>query len=767
MSHRRAAARALALLGLLLGPSSLAPPPPTRPAPAAHPGRANDASCRICHPSATRGLRHSAHAFLLEERAATACTACHGDLSAHADAANSGTLLDRQLPIAAVDAQACAACHDAESHADTARGAHPWRPDDVVPVPFAVAAPATAIEAAAGPLPALETPLRRFGMDWSGMLAAGVRFIDRHGSRERYETDLNLDPGVRLKDVLIEGHSVGANDYLDHVRIAARDIADPYQRIDAEVEKRGLYAASGRFEKTIVKYRATGDFHRVDQRHQRHGYRLSLEPANDVELFASWFRTNDDGFWLTNRLGNRNLTPQTTVAGVESPRQLDADELEVGLATTILGTAATVAFEYLDQQQRSQWSYAQPSPVNPAFPESEDFLSSAALFGPSLRASLARDFGPLNLAVTGRVLDLERRVLGNGEVRGFDIGEFVTTTTSRSAGSARTWLLDGTATLELTDWSVLVADLRWVDHQEELRIDQLDVTVFPTLSTTTTVPTQLDQRTAQRQFEGSVQVDVEPLEGLVLSAGYGWSREWLSVPDLEAGDEDFRSGLIQNDGALVGLQWRPDDHWTLDLRHREFGQNGIQLHDLAEDRARRSTARLRYRRDTWSLEGHARYRLRENDVSRTRYEGLSAGALATLHPSEALDLHASYTFADVDARTLTNFYFDPDPNPVPTFVGFDGATHTFVAGLTAQPSRDVTWRLDGTVTDTDGSFDLRLWDVLSDLSIAVLPGGEAGVQFRWVDYADATATDAYDAGITFLYWRQRFGGASHRASLAP
>ena len=49
---------------------------------------------------------------------------------------------------------------------------------------------------------------------------------------------------------------------------------------------------------------------------------------------------------MTNRIGNRNVTPQTVVSGVQSPRQLDADDLEAGVHAMLGETSLTLAVEY-------------------------------------------------------------------------------------------------------------------------------------------------------------------------------------------------------------------------------------------------------------------------------------------------------------------------------------------------------------------------------------------------------------------------------------
>jgi hypothetical protein len=734
-----AVAALLALVSPLLAQEQ-EPAPPQSP---------DDATCAVCHPSEAKALRGSPHAVLLTDAAHSraACTACHADAQAHLASA-----LDPQqtrVPAPAVAASSCTSCHQGRD-LDPSLAAH-QRPESA----GASSVAAQLEEAPPLLLPAPNT-LRAFGLDWSALVAAGYRFVDRDGSRDRYKTDVNLDPGFRLTEFELEGRG-NADDWADVLRVRATDIADPYQRIEGLLEKKNLYHGRAGFEKTAVTYRASGDYHRVDQKSENTSFDVSFDVADEMQAFATFTRAAQEGFWLTNRIGNINLTPQTTIPGVESPRRYDSDQAEAGLTGTVSEVHYTAAVEYRDDHDRERWVYSRTSPVNPAFTESEDFSSMTSLYGPGARLSLGRDFGGLAVDVNGRYLDHDRRVVGNGVQTGFDISDFTTTTDAFAEGSATTWLVDGSATLEVTDHVNLLGDARWLDHQEDLQIQQSDTTVYPNLGTTTVVPTNLNQHTAQRAFDGSVQLEVAATDWLTVSGGYGWSREWLRVPDLEAGDNDFVSGLIRDDGYLVGMQVRPNQEWTLSADYRDFGQSGPELYEIVEDRSQGAGGRLRYQVEKFSAETFLKYRHRSNDLSHTRFEGYTTGLTASVQPADGMDLHGSYVFNDVDSRTLTNFYFDPDPTPVPTFVGFDGETHTVSAGVGLRPDAAVRWHFDGVYTDTRGSFDVSLLDWQAGVVVTVVPGGEAGVDVRYVDYEDVSGTDDYDAVITMIYWRQRLG----------
>ena len=539
---------------------------------------------------------------------------------------------------------------------------------------------------------------------------------------------------------------------------AASDIADPYQRLEARARKIRLYDARARFDKADITYRAAGDYHRVDRTNQDTTFDLSIDLADDFEVFGSTSRAARDGFWLTNRIGNQNITPLTTIPGVASPRAYDSDHSEIGVTTRIAGASVTIAVDYRGDRDRNRWIYSRPATLNPAFPESEDFTSSSTLRGPGTRWMVSRRVGVVDLEVSGRFVDLERRTRASG------VSAASTSATSPPprqpkprAGPRPGWSTPARRSTWRTRRRCLPTCVGSTIASNST-FCRTDTTIYPNLATSTTVVTNQRQRTTQRKLEGSLQLDVEPFEGLLLSGGYVFSRENLAVPDLESGDNDFVRGLVRDDGGIAGIEWRPDSHWVLGADYRHVGQDGAELHELVAQDARFAKGRVRFQGDDFWIEVFAADRQRENDVSGSRYESLSTGVTASLQRGEHLDLYSSWVFSDIDSRTLTNFYFDPDPNPQPTIVGFDGTTHTVTAGLGFRPDEVVRWRFDGVYTETDGSFEVRLFDWRGDVSVEVFPGGEAGVQFRHVDYDEAGSLDDYDAVITMVYWRQRIGG---------
>ena len=117
-----------------------------------------------------------------------------------------------------------------------------------------------------------------------------------------------------------------------------------------------MYRARAGFDKTAVTYRSSGDYHRVDRDTSESAYDLSWELSDDLQLFGGFTRLSQNGYWLTNRLGNQNLTSLTTVSGVESPRSLDSDLSEIGLSGSVYAVHYSVALEYRDDGLDSRWA---------------------------------------------------------------------------------------------------------------------------------------------------------------------------------------------------------------------------------------------------------------------------------------------------------------------------------------------------------------------------------------------------------------------------
>jgi hypothetical protein len=365
----------------------------------------------------------------------------------------------------------------------------------------------------------------------------------------------------------------------------------------------------------------------------------------------------------------------------------------------------------------------------------------------------AGDLGGVSIEATVRYSDHDQRVTGEGISEGFDVAPFTTDTTALATGGARTWLADVHVTLDLSDDLAFVIDVHWRDHSEDLSLQQTDVTTQ--LGSTVTVVTDVDQHTAQRLLEGTAMLEWAAATRLDLGFGYGGARESLRVPDL--GDpNDYVSGTARDDGVLANARWRPGDPWVVRAELRDFAQDGALLHELAPERARTAAGSVSLEGASSRATAFVRHRRNENDVSQHRYDSVSTGLTAS-GDANGLQWSGTYVFARTDMRTLTSFYFDPDPDPVPTLVGFEGDTHTVAGNVAVWPSGDVRWSLTGAWTRTTGDFYVSTIDWRADVRVQIRGESSAvGAEFRSAWYRAEGGLDDWDAQSLFVYFRQLF-----------
>ncbi len=706
-----------------------------------------DATCMVCHPGAFAAVKASVHAPLFEREATRdrTCSVCHVGTGPHvASARRPEATLVRPPPVAASD---CRTCHGDRDYA-TDLGAHPWRSRESLTK--------AALEGRATTTP-IVLPRERgiAAFEWRGLVEFGHRFVSRSGSRDRYATDVDLDAGFRLVDARLEGD--GETDWLDRIDLRARDVGDPWRRLSAEFGKRDRYEARFDAESRVFEYRARGDYARVSRETDQLGATLDVELSDAVTLTFGFEHHEDDGRWLTQRLAGRGASPLTPVTSVDSPRRLRADTTSVGLHGDLDGLRYRIGVDWLDQFEVERWTFDRPAPGNPALRESETFQSRGATTGPTFAANAEREFGAFRVELDARRRDLDRDLGALGRATGFDTVEFVTDTTARVRGDAATTWLGIGVEYEVHDRVVVVGDLRYRDHLERLHLDQVDVTTFPGSGGSVRVDDVRTQRTEQRRYTGSIGVDVEPFDDFVVGIGYGFAHERLVLPELPSGGLDPTRGTITDDGVLASLRWKFAPRWTVSADVEDFGQTGLALVEQQERDARSHGARLRYATESVTVEVATRSRRARNAATDFRIDHDRHTATVTWNVDEAIDLLASYAFSQIDSRTRTNFYFDPDPTPVPTLVGFRGDTHTMAGGLELRPRASVRWRTDAAWTRTDGSFDVRTFDLRSDLSVEVFAGGAVGARYQRLHYAQGGGGDDFDADLVLVYWRQRFG----------
>ncbi|MFO1054457.1 MAG: hypothetical protein U1F36_19730 [Planctomycetota bacterium] len=702
--------------------------------------------CAVCHPGAPEGLRTSRHATFLEKYAGdSACTLCHGAAAEHIASAKRPEA--QLVHVGAVGANACAACHD-HPEWPTTLGRHDWHagstngvgtpspidPDDVLP-------PARGL----------------VDFEWQGLALLGQRFVSRTGSRGRYETDVDLDPGLRLVDFALDGD--GHSALIDHVGVHARDLGDPWSRVSAEIAKEDRYRLDIAREDRVFHMRARGDYSRVSHAEQSDSADLELDLGHDLSLFGSFEHFEDDGHWLTQRLAGRGTTPLVPVVNVDSPRTLDSNQYTAGLRFRSDDLHALIAYDHLDEIEVDRWSFDRPAPTNPLLRESEDERSHGHTHGPGVRVSVEQDFGAVRVALRARHRELERDTETAGLLTGVDPVAFVTRSAASTRGDAALSTAGATLTAEIGDHLSASADIDWRHHDEHQRLDAVEVTDFPGTGGSSTLIEQLDQRTRSERWDGSLSLDADPVDDLLLTLGVGFSREELVLPALPSGGLDPSRGTIRDAGVLGEVRFSPDREWSFDARFQDFGQTGLLLEEQQERNAHEWRASVRRHTDTLTTELGWRRQLAHNDASLYHLHRDTLNLSGHLDATRSLGLLASWVFTDSDSSTLTSFYFDPDPTPVPTLVGFKGRSHTLSTGIDLHDEQRLDWHTELSWTTTSGSADLDTLDFRTDLRVELIEGGSIGARYQHVEYREEGGVDDFGADLLLLYWRQQIGAA--------
>lgn len=707
--------------------------------------------CITCHPGSTKGLKNSLHHKLLDQQ--NSCLLCHSSALKHARSAVDPKT--SRVAAGKVTDTSCSQCHQGKSY-PTSTAAHAFHTAPRRPTKATSGGPATA-----PPAPSLAQLGSKPNFEWNGLASLGIQFLNIHGSRERYRTDYAYDDHTQLllTEAQYHGRRLDSNSWVKTIDLDAYDVGRPYEKIRARFENPEHYRASSEIRRARMTYQASGDFHRID-RHQRSiSYDLLLYAGEDLEVFTSFENTKLEGYWLTNRIGNQNLTPLGSISSVSSPRRLDENQSELGFTLGAGQTNITVAAQYLDQRENNSWFYSQTATANPNFTESEDSKASNSLEGPGGRFHLAHQAGPLALDLQGRAFDRRRRTVTGGTIEGYDIASFTTTNTGLGEGSARTYLLDGGLTYDFDDNLALHSEWRFLDHKEHLFLDQQDITVIPSLATTVTVLTQRNQRTSSRLREGSAELEWQAHKSLWITGGWGWSQEKLRLPDLSLGDPDITSGTVIERGYLSNIIWRPTAHWSVHGHYRDFGQGGMQLTDIVDHHTRGAGSELKYRDGSRWFSLKARHRRSQNPVADSRTSNDTYTLSGGYSVDESLHSHLSYNLAQINSRTRTNFYFSPSTNPTSTLVGFHGESHSASGGLDWQATERLQCSLQASYTKVQGDYELDLYNWSADASLQLTPRSSGGLKIDQIDYREASNPDDYSAWSVLFYVTTKLSGS--------
>lgn len=701
-------------------------------------------SCTICHPGALKSLRRSVHASLLRPGHGDAsCLQCHATAVDHQRHVG-----DRKHP-AGLGRSACVRCHDGQrfdltatlawSHPGKRQAARLQRRADAEPV----ASPIT---------PTSIDSTSHYRID--GTLRAGWRFVNIDGNQRVFAHDYGLDSGPRLADLDLalrgNGHLLG------ELWVHGLEDRDWSARGVTGSDLSDWFGADVSFRRSMFVYDAQGDFHTLSTTRRWGDGEVHLDPWKKARITARIEHRSLDGRTVQSRIGNANQSPLLPATGVPADRSFNSTTGLLGIEQTLEAGLLSLELGWEEARTHDQLTYSRPSPGNAAFTESETSTGKATQRGPEAMLSLllGEDGGTsAKLVLAGR-----HRELGFNDdalLTAFDTSAFTTKTVGRGDG----WLrqLSMTASIGQALWEGGRAEVEAVvtDVESDVHFTKLLTTVrtSPVLVVHSRQDLDLVSSIKDREFRLGLSQDFDGV--LDASLGWTWVEQRLAFPDLEAGDSDYVSGTVETHGPDASLEWRPDDDWTARASFR-FATTGNTTPTETQPELGH-LLRVKLRRRIAGGDGYAElfghWRRAENDVSSTENNFQSYGASLHLPPWDGARLEVRGAFTQIDARTLTNFYFAPSATPVPTVVLFEGDTVALDLQLDTPIMGSLRSLTSFGLQTTSGTLDstlLRFDEELLYRQSERLAVGLRGSFLRFTEPRQG-AVDDYDAVLAFLF----------------
>ena len=710
-------------------------------------------SCVVCHPGALASLSRGPHKDLVKEHGRDgSCMQCHSDAEQHQAAPNNKT----SLPGPAINS--CVSCHadyDAKAKGaelDARRVSHPSKAE-------ARALARSLRIAAEGP--ALIDPQRgatqRAGLELSGLLRAGWRFVDVDGDKRAFDHDWQLDAGPRLLALEL-GAMRGGKTVVD---ASAEGLED--REFNARIKSgKGLHEAlelRGKFQRSIYVYDAEGDYHTLSRARTRSEGAIGWD-FGARSLSFEFERYQVEGRTITSRVGNANQTPLDPATAVPSDLRLTSDVYRLVLEERPEWGVLSLELGWEEMRRRDELSYSRPSPVNPPFTERETSAGRYSERGPeaSVRAVFGRDGDSSRLELLARGVWHDVRALESGRLEAFDTSAFTTDSTGTGIGDRRRLAIVARGQIEVGEDSRLLFDASAHDVRDHYDFSSRDVTTRVAPPSTTVLTTQQDFLTRVRDREARLAWE-QTFGAVVAEFGYSYLEQYLQVPDFEAFDADFRAGTVREQGPDLALEWRPDDLWSARLSYSWIGTQDRTPTETQPEHGQRIRGRLRRQLDggQGSLEVFANWWRAENDVSSTQVDQQRYGVALSSVPWDEARLVARVAWSQIRSETWTNFYFGT-VTPVPRFVRFRGdsisadlSLETKVAGALSSFTSFGFQHTDGSLDSTLARFDEELvWRQAEDLSIGLR------LSVFHFDEARGTNDDDYNARVALLFAELRW-----------
>jgi hypothetical protein len=500
--------------------------------------------------------------------------------------------------------------------------------------------------------------------------------VDVDGAKRRFDQDLGLDSGFRLTRLRAElRHKKGGKWFQGELR-------DLEEREFEATAKTGRWLPQGAFLEARLRKRKQvfdtgGDFHGYDRRRLNQSYHIIQEGNEEGEVHIGFERRSSRGRTVGTGIGNPNLSPLVPVQGIPIDVFSLEDRWNIGKSWGPPDSLIDLELGYENRRMREDLNYSRPSSIDPLVTESEVSRSASSFRGPDARFRWRKEGlwgeSTLDLFLGGSYQTVHH--VEEGQLEGLDTTTFRTETLGLGRGDRR----EGTALLLLerplgNDWSLLIEGLL-IDHRNRSLFTRFDRTIR------TSPPSNLlirsDQTLITRMQERSLSLWVEGmlLPRLRLRLGYGYSHQKLQLPDLELGDQDFRSGSLERHAPEGSLIWNPREGMRLRLRAEGLATGGAKPTETQPELGSRIRFDLRkkWEKDQ-NLTLFAAFDRRSNNLSSTERRSDRFGISGAWNPVSETRIQCSSSWTKTRNRSLSTFFFAPSTTPIPTLVGYRGQT---------------------------------------------------------------------------------------------
>jgi len=560
---------------------------------------------------------------------------------------------------------ACLSCHE-EAEVDTSiarQVSHPSRAEALLARSRHVA------KAEAKPV-APQREEAKWSLPWR--LRSGYRYVDVSGDDRSFDSDFGQDSGLRLFEAELSLIEKEEGTFAD---ASLTGLEDRETQAQFRTGRSLAESTSLRVDWSQTRYVQDfeDDFHAYDRKRQKLSAGFEQEIGDSSQLRLTWERETRRGSTIATRIGNANQVPLSPASSIPAYRRYDGQSFGVALESGPDDLRFGIQLEYEEDRSTEDIRYARPSPANSAFTEQEIAGQSATRKGPGLQFDLDSELFPrvhARLEFQGRYV--RTRYHENSTLDAWDSSAFRLLSVANASGYERSLLTRLSLRSEPDSLSELRGSVTWRDLKQRVRQSVYETTVRG-LSSNLALTRQFLLSRA-RSLDGEASWSRWVLPSLRLGLAYHFAWQYVSAPDFEATDRDFRAGSYRSSGPSLSLLMKDKDSpWTIRARYALVEGAGTEVTETRIDRGQRGRLVIERKIAEQSrLRLYGSIRRDRNPISATKRYQDAFGLSARVAEKESLAVELSLSWRHIEASSLSNFYFAPSTTPVPTRVGYRG-----------------------------------------------------------------------------------------------